>query len=64
MIKFVFVNRILGSPPHMGKHTVETLILCIISKLGLKNVTGYSRHTSPSFHKVEHIFDKNLKYVL
>ena len=64
MIKFVFVNRIFGSPSHMGKHTVETLILCIISKLGLKNVTGYSRHTSPSFHQVENIFDKNLKYVL
>lgn len=64
MIKFVFVNRILGSPPHMGKHTVEKLILYIILKLGLKNVTGYSRHTSPSFYKVEHIFDKNLKYVL
>ena len=64
MIKFVFVNRIFGSPPHMGKHTVETLILCIISKLGLKNVTVYSKHLSPSFNQVEHIFDKNLTYVL
>jgi hypothetical protein len=64
MIKFVFVNRIFGSPPHMGKHTVETLILCIISKLGLKNVTVYSKHLSLSFNQVEHIFDKNLKYVL
>ena len=98
MIKFVFVNRIFGSPPHskpcphMGEYensvemeylgwdnlfdwiglllkakhiyTVETSILYIISKLGLKNVTVYSRHASPSFHQVEHIFDKDLTYIL
>ena len=45
-------------------YTVETSILYIISKLGLKNVTVYSRHSSPSFHQVEHIFDKDLTYVL
>ena len=45
-------------------YTVETSILYIISKLGLKNVTVYSRHASPSFHQVEHIFDKDLTYVL
>jgi hypothetical protein len=45
-------------------YTVETSILYIISKLGLKNVTVYSRHASPSFHQVEHIFDKDLTYIL
>jgi hypothetical protein len=45
-------------------YTVETSILYIISKLGLKNVTVYSRHSSPSFHQVEHMFDKDLTYVL
>jgi hypothetical protein len=45
-------------------YTVETSILYIISKLGLKNVTVYSRHNPPSFHQVEHIFDKDLKYIL
>jgi hypothetical protein len=45
-------------------YTVETSILYIISKLGLKNVTVYSRHSSPSFHQVEHIFDKDLTYIL
>jgi len=45
-------------------YTVETSILYIISKLGLKNVTVYSRHNSPSFHQVEHIFDKDLTYIL
>lgn len=45
-------------------YTVETSILYIISKLGLKNVTVYSRHNPPSFHQVEHIFDKNLTYIL
>ena len=45
-------------------YTVETSILYIISKLGLKNVTVYSRHNPPSFHQVEHIFDKDLTYIL
>lgn len=45
-------------------YTVETSILYIISKLGLKNVTVYSRHNPPSFHQVQHMFDKNLNYVL
>ena len=45
-------------------YTVETSILYIISKLGLKNVTVYSRHSSPSFHQVEHMFDKDLTYIL
>jgi hypothetical protein len=45
-------------------YTVETSILYIISKLGLKNVTVYSRHSSPSFHQVEHMFDKDLRYIL
>jgi len=45
-------------------YTVETSILYIISKLGLKNVTVYSRHNPPSFHQVEHMFDKDLNYVL
>jgi hypothetical protein len=44
-------------------YTVETSILYIISKLGLKNVTVYSRHNPPSFHQVEHMFDKNLIYI-
>lgn len=44
-------------------YTVETSILYIISKLGLKNVTVYSRHNPPSFHQVEHIFDKDLIYI-
>jgi hypothetical protein len=45
-------------------YTVETSILYIISKLGLKNVTVYSRYESPSFHQIEHIFDKDLTYIL
>jgi hypothetical protein len=45
-------------------YTVETSILYIISKLRLKNVTVYSRHNPPSFHQVEHIFDKDLNYIL
>ena len=45
-------------------YTVETSILYIISKLGLKNVTVYSRHNPPNFHQVEHIFDKDLTYIL
>ena len=44
-------------------YTVETSILYIISKLGLKNVTVYSRHNPPSFHQVEHMFDKDLTYI-
>jgi hypothetical protein len=44
-------------------YTVETSILYVISKLGLKNVTVYSRHSPPSFHQVEHIFDKQLNYI-
>jgi hypothetical protein len=44
-------------------YTVETSLLYIISKLGLKNVTVYSRHNPPSFHQVEHMFDKNLNYI-
>ena len=45
-------------------YTVETSILYIINKLGLKNLTLYSRHSPGSFHEVEHIFDKDLKYIL
>jgi hypothetical protein len=45
-------------------YTVETSILYIITKLGLKNVTVYSRHDPPSFHQVEHMFDKDLNYML
>jgi hypothetical protein len=44
-------------------YTVETSILYIINKLGLKNVTVYSRHNPPSFHQVEHMFDKDLTYI-
>jgi hypothetical protein len=44
-------------------YTVETSILYIITKLGLTNVTVYSRHNPPSFHQVEHMFDKNLNYI-
>jgi hypothetical protein len=44
-------------------YTVETSLLYIISKLGLKNVTVYSRHNPPSFHQVEHMFDKDLNYI-
>lgn len=45
-------------------YTVETSILYIITKLGLKNVTVFSRHNPPSFHQVEHMFDKDLTYIL
>jgi hypothetical protein len=44
-------------------YTVETSILYIISKLNLKNVTVYSRHIPPSYHQVDHIFDKDLIYI-
>lgn len=44
-------------------YTVETSLLYIINKLGLKNVTVYSRHDPPSFHQVEHMFDKDLNYI-
>lgn len=44
-------------------YTVETSLLYIITKLGIKNVTVYSRHNPPSFHQVEHIFDKNLTLI-
>lgn len=44
-------------------YTVETSLLYIINKLGLKNVTVYSRHDPPSFHQVEHMFDEDLNYI-
>ena len=44
-------------------YTVETSIVYIIKKLGLKNVTVYSRHNPPSFEQVENIFDEDLTFV-
>lgn len=45
-------------------YTVETSILYIIKKLQLKNVTVFSRHTPPSFTQVEHIFDKEINFII
>lgn len=43
-------------------HTVETSLLYILYKLGIKNVTVYSRHNPPSFSQVEGFFDKDWNY--
>jgi hypothetical protein len=45
-------------------HTVETSLVYILHKLGLKNVTVYSRHNPPSFSQVEGFFNKDWTYKL
>ena len=45
-------------------HTVETSLLYILYKLGVENVTVYSRHNPPSFAQVEGFFNKNWVYKL
>jgi hypothetical protein len=44
-------------------HTVETSLVYILHKLGLQNITVYSRHNPPSFTQVEGFFNKNWNYI-
>jgi hypothetical protein len=46
----------------MSEVMAKFLALAFVAT-GLKNVTVYSRHSPPSFHQVEHMFDKDLIYV-
>lgn len=44
-------------------HTVETSLLYILYKLGVENVTVYSRHNPPSFSQIQNLFSEKWNYI-
>jgi hypothetical protein len=58
---FDWVGIILGAK-HI--YTAETSLLYILTKLGIENVTVYSKHNPPNYFHVSELFPKNWTYIL
>lgn len=58
---FDWIGIILGAK-HI--YTAETSLLYILKKLGLTNVTVYSKHNPPNYFHVSELFPKEWNYIL